>query len=303
MKKGKGKWLLPAAALALLGALLFFSSRLSPPAPTVLPAPTGGAQQLLSGERSELDQALLDRGVVSVRYTGESGIKLKVQITQPDGSNYNYDLNNAGAWETFPLTLGDGVYTVKLLEHIEGDRYTIRDTYPLELTLSDPTAPFLLPSQIVNYADGPVTDLAEQLTRSQTSEARKVAALFDYVVDHIAYDYDKSAAVAPGYLPDVEETLAEGKGICFDYAALLCAMVRSQGIPCRLVTGYAGEEKTYHAWVEVYCQDSAILDGAIPIAAGAWSRLDPTFVSSGGRSQSILNFVTDDGNYETVSLY
>lgn len=299
----KGKWLLLAVALVLLGALLFFLSRPSSPAPTVLPTPTDGAQQLLSGERSELDQTLLDRGVVSVRYTGEEGVKLKVQITQPDGSNYNYDLNSAGTWETFPLTLGDGTYTVKLLEHIEGDRYSVRDTYPLELTLADPTAPFLLPSQIINYADGPVTDLAGQLTRSQTAEAQKVSTLFDYVVDHIAYDYDKSAIVAPGYLPDVEETLASGKGICFDYAALLCAMVRSQGIPCRLVTGYAGEEKIYHAWVEVYCQDSATLDGAIPITADTWSRLDPTFVSNGDRSREILDFVTDDGNYETVSLY
>lgn len=285
-----------ALVILLFSAFLFLWAKLSP-------AETPPTRQITSGQRSELDQTRLGQGVVEVRYTGANGTKLKVQITQPDGSDYNYNLNSAGDWETFPLTQGDGAYTVKLLEHIEGDRYTIRDTYPLELTLTDPTAPFLLPNQIVNYADGPALTLAENLTRSQTSDAQKVSTLFDYVVDHISYDYEKSALVQPGYLPSVEDTLASGKGICYDYAALLCAMVRSQGIPCRLVTGYTNDGEVYHAWVEVYCQDSDTVDGVIPITAGVWSRLDPTFVSNGDRSSQILEFVIRDENYETLYIY
>lgn len=286
---------LAAPALLLFAALLFWIK--------LSPAEAPPARQITSGQRSELDQTRLTQGVVEVRYTGTADMKLKVQITQPDGTDYNYNLNCAGDWETFPLTQGDGAYTVKLLEHIEGDRYTIRDTYPLELTLTDPTAPFLLPNQIVNYADGPALTLAENLTRSQTSDAQKVSTLFDYVVDHIAYDYEKSASVRPGYLPSVEDTLTLGKGICYDYAALLCAMVRSQGIPCRLVTGYTNDGELYHAWVEVYCQDSDTVDGVIPITANTWSRLDPTFVSSSDRSSRILEFVTNDENYEVLYIY
>lgn len=282
-------------ALLLLTALVFWRRS--------LPAADPLSRQLLTGRRSELDQIQLDRGVVEVRYTGNPGTKLKVQITRKDGVNYNYDLNSAGDWERFPLTQGDGPYTVALLEHIEGDRYNIRDTYDLELALTDPTAPFLLPNQIVNYADGPALALAAGLTASQNTDAQKVATLFDYVVDHVTYDYEKSAIAGPGYLPDVEETLASGKGICFDYAALLCAMVRSQGIPCRLVTGYTDDGTLYHAWVEVLCQNSCVVDEAIPITAGVWSRLDPTFVSSGERSGHILEFVTLDENYETLYIY
>lgn len=296
VKKHKGRVLLAVAAL-LLAALWIFR-------PQPGPAEDPSSRQILSGERSQLDRALLDRGVVEVRYTGENGVKLKVQITQPDGSDYNYDLTSTGAWERFPLTQGDGAYTVKLLEHIEGDRYTIRDTYPLELTLSDPLSPFLLPSQMVNYTgDSQAVRLAGQLTALAGDGGERIELLFDYVVDHIDYDYDKSASVEPGYLPDPDGTLASGKGICLDYAALLCAMARSQGIPCRLVTGYAGEEKTYHAWVEVWCETEGTVDEAIPITAGAWTRLDPTFVSGGKRSREILDFVTDDGNYETLSVY
>lgn len=285
-----------ALVILLFLALLFLWLK---PSPTEDPLP----RQVTAGQRSELDQTQLSSGVVEVHYTGTAAAKLKVQITQPDGNDYNYDLNSAGDWEAFPLTLGDGAYTVKVLEHIEGDRYSVRDTYDLELALDDPMAPFLLPSQIVNYADGPVTTLAANLTRSQTSDAQKVSTLFDYVVDHIDYDYEKSASAQPGYLPDLEDTLASGKGICFDYAALLCAMVRSQGIPCRLVTGYTTDGELYHAWVEVYCQDSDIVDGVIPITANTWSRLDPTFVSNSDRSSKILEFVTDDENYETLYIY
>ena len=296
VKKHKGRALLAAVALLLAALWALW--------PRSAPAADPSSRQVLSGERSQLDLALLEKGVVEVRCAGRSGVKLKVQITQPDGSDYNYDLNGAGEWERFPLTQGDGTYTVKLLEHIEGDRYAIRDTYPLELTLSDPLSPFLLPSQMVNYAeDSEAVRLAGRLTALAKDDRERIALLFDYVVDHIDYDYDKSASVEPGYLPDPDGTLAAGKGICLDYAALLCAMARSQGIPCRLVTGYAGKEKTYHAWVEVWCETGGTVDGAIPITAGAWSRLDPTFVSGGDRSREILDFVTDDGNYETLSVY
>ena len=40
--------------------------------------------------------------------------------------------------------------------------------------------------------------------------------VYDYVVSSIAYDYEKAESVTSGYLPDVDETLATGKGICFE---------------------------------------------------------------------------------------
>ena len=69
-------------------------------------------------------------------------------------------------------------------------------------------------------------------------------------VDHISYDYQKAASVQSGYLPIPDATLASGKGICFDYAAVMTSMLRSLDIPTKLVIGYTGG--TYHAWVSVY---------------------------------------------------
>ncbi len=59
---------------------------------------------------------------------------------------------------------------------------------------------------------------------------------------NVDYDYDKAQNIVDnnvtGYLPDPDETLSTKKGICYDYAALAAAMLRSQGIPTKLITGY-----------------------------------------------------------------
>jgi len=69
-------------------------------------------------------------------------------------------------------------------------------------------------------------------------------------------------------------------------------MLRSQGIPSRLVIGYYGgeynavggyyvvKEKYAHAWVEAYLRPEDIPPGALPpgtdVSRGAWLRLNPT---------------------------
>ncbi len=250
-----------------------------------------------------LDLSRLDRGVVSVRYTGQTEGGLKVQLTRDGGVDYNFDLDRDGAWETFPLTQGDGEYTLTVLEQVEGQRYRPVFTRELTLSLDDPKAPFLESNQFVNYEDTSAYALARRWNGgySGSTDAEKAAFFFDYVVDHVAYDEAKAASVEPGYLPDVDQVLAEGKGICFDYAALLCALLRSAGVPCKLVVGYSGE--VYHAWVEVWCENVGEVDGAIPIEAGEWTLLDPTFVSGQNRSQEILEYVADPSHYSPRYVY
>ena len=97
-----------------------------------------------------------------------------------------------------------------------------------------------------------------------------------------------------GYLPVVDETLESGKGICFDYAALTAAMLRSQNIPTRLEIGYAG--KAYHAWVSVYTEETGWIDRLIEFT-GAWTRMDPTFASSNDSSAAVLKYIGDGSNY------
>ena len=104
-----------------------------------------------------------------------------------------------------------------------------------------------------------------------------------------------------GYLPVLDTVLKEKKGICFDYAALMTAMLRSQEIPCKLVVGYADE--VYHAWISVWTEESGWIDGTIFFDGHAWHRMDPTFASSGNRSDSIMNYIGNGANYSAKYLY
>lgn len=92
------------------------------------------------------------------------------------------------------------------------------------------------------------------------------------MIGNIQYDFDKAASVQSGYLPDIDETLNTKKGICFDYAALMTAMLRVQRIPTKLVVGYAGE--LYHAWISVYLDGVGWIDNIIYFDGKDWVRMD-----------------------------
>jgi len=139
-----------------------------------------------------------------------------------------------------------------------------------------------------------------QLCAGLTHPLEKVAAVYDYVVGNLVYDYDRAATVKSGYLPELDRVLEEKKGICFDYAALMAAMLRSQEVPCKLVVGYAGS--TYHAWISVWTEEDGWIDGAIFFDGHMWKRMDPTFASSQQRSEEIMEFI-EHGNYTVKYLY
>ena len=57
------------------------------------------------------------------------------------------------------------------------------------------------------------------------------------MVNNITYDTELAETVKSGYLPVLDKVLESKKGICFDYAALMTGMLRSQSVPCKLVVG------------------------------------------------------------------
>ncbi|WP_297717093.1 transglutaminase family protein [Intestinimonas sp.] len=255
-----------------------------------------------ANEKASVDASNLAEGYLMVKYTGGKSVRIKVQITKSGGATYTYDLNNTGAVETFPLTEGDGTYTVKVFENTTGTKYAQAFSTSVTMTLRNDFLPFLYPNQYVNYTmDAQTVAVGAQLCTGKTDDLAKVTAVFDWVVDSFTYDYDKAATVQSGYLPVVDTVLAEKKGICFDYAAVMSAMLRSQNIPCKLVVGYAGE--IYHAWINVYIEGVGWVDQAIYFDGTNWTLMDPTFTSTGNRSQSIMQYVTDKTNYTQKYAY
>ena len=266
----------------------------------VVPVFAHGAQQLpkpaamrtgvnvQSNSKAEIDVSNLAEGYVLVRYTGGKSVRIKTQISF--GSTvYTYDLNNKGDQEILPLTEGNGAYTIRVLENTTGNKYAQAYSTTVDLELRNELAPFLYPNQYVNFTENSkAIAKAKELTKGKSSDMEKVTAIYDFVINNTKYDYAFAEAVQSGYLPDVDVTLDTGMGICFDYAALMTAMLRSEGIPSKLVIGYAGD--IYHAWVNVYIQGQGWIQQAIYFDGKSWTLMDPTFVSSSGVSDAASKF-------------
>ena len=239
---------------------------------------------------------------MSVSYTGGKDVRIKVQITKTGGTTYTYNLNNKGTAETFPLTEGDGKYTVKVFENTRGTKYAQAYSCSLDLKLTSEFSPFLYSNQYVNFSDdSKVVAKAAELTKGLTTDLDKVTEIYHYVINNITYDYQLAATVASGYLPDVDAVLESGKGICFDYAAVMSSMLRSQNIPCKLIVGYAGT--VYHAWINVYIEGVGWVDHLIYFNGEDWSMMDPTFVSNGKNNPAVLKYVGDGTNYTEKYAY
>ena len=264
------------------------------------PMPVASGTAAKTTARATIDYSNTKDGYVMVRFTVTSGKKLKAQVTGPS-TTYTYDLTS-GVWATFPLSQGNGNYKVTVLENTSGSKYAVEATVSFSVTLSDEFAPFLRPNQYVNYASAAKTTAkAAELTNGVAKEFDKVVKVYDFVVNNLTYDKNKAATVKSGYLPVLDSVLAAKTGICFDYAALMCGMLRSQGIPCKLVVGYAGTQ--YHAWISVWTKETGWVDGAIYFDGVNWQRMDPTFASSSKKSKAILQYIGHGKNYTTKYTY
>ena len=103
--------------------------------------------------------------------------------------------------------------------------------------------------------------ISQELCAEMTDDADKVRAIRDWIKSNLNYEYVLALTVQSGYLPELDNVISKKMGTCFDYASLAAAMLRVQGVPTKLVIGYA--DSSYHSWNKV-CVN------------GQWMRLDIT---------------------------
>lgn len=246
-----------------------------------------------------VDYSHTEDGYLMACFTGETSKRLKLRVEGPK-TTYTYNLK-VQEWTTFPISDGNGKYKVTIYQNVSGNKYATVMSTGFSAELTDEFAPFLRPNQFVDYVVAPETvAMGEQLCAGIEKPLEKVASVYDYVVNNFSYDYDKASSVKSGYLPVLDDVLAAKKGICFDYAALMTAMLRSQGIPCKLVVGYAGD--VYHAWISVWTEENGWIDGFVFFDGKVWKRMDPTFASSSNKSEDTMKFI-ENGSYTTKYLY
>ena len=196
----------------------------------------------------------------------------------------------------FPLTAGSGEYSIVAYQNIGGDQYVSLLAYAVTVELENEFLPFLYPNQYVEFTqDSEAVRLAEELSADCESDLDALTAIYSYVTEHITYDDEKAATVETGYLPDIDETLRTGKGICFDYAALTVAMLRSLSIPARLNIGYSGDIR--HAWVDIFIESIGWVRRAVQFNGNEWEMMDPTYAAAVDNDELTNTHVGDGDNY------
>jgi transglutaminase-like putative cysteine protease len=147
----------------------------------------------------------------------------------------------------------------------EGDRIAAALGYPRSIT----DAYLQVPERSLR-----VSALAQEVTGASTTPYEKVQAIERHLKQNYQYSLDVGTAVPTN---PIEEFLFTRKtGFCEHYATAMVVMLRSLGIPARLVTGflpgewndfgnyYSVRQQDAHAWVEVFFPRSG------------WLTFDPT---------------------------
>jgi transglutaminase-like putative cysteine protease len=138
------------------------------------------------------------------------------------------------------------------------------------------TQSYLFEPTPLTAADARIERAADELAESADWGLPLADRINDWVYQSMYYK---------GGITDVRttaaEALAQGYGVCQDYAHIMLAACRSAALPARYVSGHLVGQGGTHAWVEV----------VLPVGDGsgdaiAWT-FDPTHASRGG-----LDYVT-----------
>ena len=272
------------------------SSDEEPPvySPARVLTPEAPGKKTLGSSPLILDISNQDQGYLTAESDSDDS-RMNIQLTAPSGVVYSYFLE-PDEQTVLPFSEGSGEYLITCYQQVDGNQYAALYTETLTIKLQNEFLPFLYPNQYVDFSSkSKACKLAASLVKEDMTDIDILKTFYAYVTSHISYDYDKADSVEAGYLPDVDDTLSTGTGICFDYAALTTAMLRSQDIPCKLQIGYSGDVK--HAWIDVYIRGRGWVTKAVYFDGDTWKLMDPTFDANSDGDEAIQEYIGDESNY------
>ena len=287
------------AALLIVFCLVVLGSMTGTDAKVIHGQASGKAVE--ENDQMVIDYSNMDKGYVMIKYKQATKVKLKAQVGCPTGVTYTYNLTPQ-QWATVPLSEGNGQYKVTVFTNISGNSYATAGSTTIKVKLSNSLSPFLMANQFVDYtASTKCVKQAAALCKKTSGDMNKVKKVYNWTIKYFKYDKKKAQTVESGYLPNLDAVYKSKKGICFDYAATMTAMLRSQGIPTKLVIGYAGS--AYHAWISVYSEKDGWLDSVIYFDGENWNLMDPTFASSSNSSPDVMKYIGNGKNYKQKYAY
>ena len=238
--------------------------------------PEASGELIQSDDRVLIDYSNVSLGYIMAKTLTSDHNRIKIMIVKDD-EKYTYDLNKELEYETFPLNMDSGEYTIKAYENVENDQYSLLFSFDVEVILENEFIPFLYPNQVVDYDEDTLCiSKSFELVKDDKTELDRVEDIYKWVLANVTYDWDKVEEVQGKYvLPVLDDVYTNGKGICFDYAAIMAAMLRVQHIPTKVVTGMVSEG--YHAWIEVYIENMGWIKPHVYFNSGQWTTMDPTY--------------------------
>lgn len=154
------------------------------------------------------------------------------------------------------ISIEDYIKYAKQIEHLTPEEQDYRDYEIKKYTNSN--------SLIDLESDEIVISKAAELREASESDEEFIDKVYK-LIRSMEYDqklFDKNKETGRLYIPDINSKFEESKGICVDKSWMVALMLRSQGIPTKIVDGYQ-EFIGAHSWNEV-------------LINGQWVHIDAT---------------------------
>lgn len=211
-----------------------------------------------------IDKSLLNQGAVTVKGLPKDSQGLLIRISK-GLEHYDYQITEGQA---YPLQMGNGTYHILLATLVNANQYRVLSKEQVVVQINNESSIFLHSIPNVSWKEAlKVSEKAKELVEGLTTDAEKTKAIYSYITHTIAYDWKKVEGLGQNYTPNLDQVYVSGSGICYDYSAVFAGMLRSVGVPTKLIMGYNKSNlEVYHAWNQVWLNDE-----------GRWVTIDTTY--------------------------
>lgn len=194
--------------------------------------------------------SILKNSTICVSAVADSAIVLRVSHCN---GTCMYAIPNDGSVRTFPLQYGDGEYDLCILARLQKGKYYVLNRKNIVIYGTSEIQPYMSSNGYARYnAEDTLVSAAARLN-SGTAKDEFVDNVQEYLCKRLCYENNQNICMwDEKTIPSPEKVFTDGKANCLGYAELFAAMLRSQGVPCRIVFGTLVSNGQYHAWNEVW---------------------------------------------------